>query len=237
MPYFLIYGTTTCSPQCPDGQYSNTTSKTCLLCSQSCLTCTSLSTQCTSCGLSVGAQHLFLYSNKCLLNCPDAYWGNISDNKCYTCSAGCAICTYIGLDYCSVCKNDSTTQYYKFISSNTCGTGCPDGSFISSNQPNKCMACSKQCITCSVVADNCTNTNCSLNYFYLNGSCLSQCPDNYYANLTTRLCTQCTDGCQSCFSSGHNSCTKCKALINTTNYFLQTAATTCAATCLPGEYQ
>ena len=201
------------------------------------MTCVSSSTQCTSCGFSIGAQDLFLYSSKCLLNCPDGYWGNITDHTCYTCSPGCAICTNIGLTYCSVCNNVSGTPYYKYINSNTCGTTCPDGSFISASQPNKCMACSKQCITCSVVADNCTNTNCSLNYFYHNGACLSQCPDNYYADLSTRLCSQCTEGCQSCFASGLSSCTKCKALSNATNYFLQTTGNTCGPTCSPGEYQ
>ena len=207
-----------------------------MLCSQSCLTCKPSSIQCTSCGFSVGAQDLFLYSSKCLLNCPDGYWGNVTDHTCYTCSGGCALCTNIGLTSCSACKNDSSIPYYKYIDVNTCGTGCPDGSFISTSEPNRCMPCSKLCISCSVLADNCTNTNCSLNYFYLSGDCRVQCPDNYFGNPSTRLCSQCSDGCQSCFSSGLTSCTKCKALANSSNYFLQTSGTICGPSCPPGDY-
>ena len=235
MQNYLIYGATTCASQCLDGQYPNSTTKICLLCSLSCLTCTS-STQCTSCG-SVGGQDLFLYSSKCLLSCPNGIWGNVSDHKCYSCSSGCSLCTNIGLNYCSACKNDSSTQYYKHIGVNTCGTTCSDGSFISASVPNICQACSKQCITCSILADNCTNTNCSINYFYLNGSCLSQCSDNYFADRSTRLCTGCTDGCQSCFAIGLASCTKCKPLSNGVDYFLQTTGTTCGPNCLLGEYK
>lgn len=92
-------------------------------------------------------------------------------------------------------------------------------------------------MTCSVTAENCTSSNCSANYFYLNNSCLTTCPDNYYADVTQRQCIKCTAGCQSCFSSGLNSCTKCSPLANGTSYFLQINQTTCGPLCNPEEYQ
>ena len=226
-----MYGSTTCTTLCPNGQYANSTSKQCLLCIQSCLTCTAQPSNCLTCGSSVGGQNLFLSSSKCVLICPNGQWGNTTDHKCYACSGGCASCTNFGLKYCSACNNVSSLIYYKTIGASICAQTCPDGSFIVASIPNFCQPCAKQCITCSIAADNCTNNNCSINFYYLNGSCLYQCPDNYFPDLSTRLCSQCTDGCQSCFASGLNSCIKCKALTNTTNYFLQTNGPTCGPNC------
>lgn len=85
-------------------------------------------------------------------------------------------------------------------------------------------------------SDTCTNANCSKNYFYLNNSCLAQCPDNYYPDTALRQCIQCTPGCQTCFGSGLNSCTKCSN-VTTTQYYLQIGLSTCGTSCNLAEFK
>ena len=53
--HFLLYGTTECSATCPDGFYSNTTSKKCHLCDSTCATCDTNPDNCTSCLMTAGA--------------------------------------------------------------------------------------------------------------------------------------------------------------------------------------
>lgn len=237
VPYFLEYGTTKCSASCPSNQYKNTTSFQCLLCSPSCLTCQTTSTNCLTCGLSTTGVALFFYNNKCLAICPTSYWGNPSTSNCDACTTGCLQCTNSGLNSCTQCSNDSSTIYYLHIGATTCGTSCPNGQFISSTIPNYCQPCSSICVTCSVSAENCTSSSCALNFYFLNNSCLANCPDNYFNNLAVRQCTQCDPGCQSCYASGLTACTKCQALANGTKYYLQIGVNTCAATCSQGQFQ
>ena len=163
------------------------------------------------------------------------FWANIATHNCDSCHASCLSCTSSGQNSCQSCGNVTGTIYYKYIGADTCNTSCPDGQFISASIPNFCQPCSPICITCVNSSEVCTNLNCSQNYFYLNNSCLSTCPDNYYPDLSLRQCIQCAAGCQSCFGPGLTSCTKC-GLASTTQYYLQIGISTCAAGCNPGEY-
>ena len=199
------------------------------------MTCTGTASNCLSCGFSQYGFDLFLHGSQCLLTCPTGYWANKTGHSCDACSLGCASCSYLGLTFCSVCKNDTTVIYYKDLDTATCGTTCPDGQFISAAVPNICQRCSPTCLTCSVAAENCTNLNCSINYYYLNNSCLSACPNQYYADSTLRQCLICTSGCALCFGTGLTSCTKCNAP-GGVQYYKQIGITTCATGCNPGEY-
>jgi proprotein convertase subtilisin/kexin type 5 len=151
--YYLIYGTTYCSQTCPDGQYANATSFSCLLCASSCKTCTTSSTNCVTCGFSQLGTDLFFYSNQCLLTCPYGYFPNVGTHTCDQCTDGCAACYSSGLTSCTVCKTTAASIiHYKFIGADTCGTVCPDGQFISAAIPHVCQKCSSVCVTCSSYA-------------------------------------------------------------------------------------
>lgn len=237
--YFLISGTSTCNISCPNGQYSNDTDYTCRLCQVSCVTCVNSSSTCLSCGFSEFGYNLYLANNSCVASCPVGYWGNATLFTCDKCSPGCTACT--SLSDCSVCGNvtiNSTAAdvYYKDIYSSVCNLTCPDGQFISSTKQNVCVLCSSQCVTCFGIASNCTSSTCLANYFFLNGSCLSVCPDNYYPNSTVWQCQQCSSGCQSCFGSGLTQCTKCNLFNSTTQYYLEIGGNTCGPTCNLGEF-
>jgi proprotein convertase subtilisin/kexin type 5 len=228
--YYLIYGTDICSQTCPDGQYANSTSFLCLLCSGSCKTCSATPTYCLTCGLSPYGYAVYLYSNQCLMNCPNSFWGNPSTNNCDACTPGCVTCFGSGLSACTVCGSDASSNvYYKHIGNTVCGTTCPNGQFTSASIPNLCQPCSSVCVTCQGTAENCTSSTCAENYYFLTNECLVSCPNNYYADRSLRQCIGCTTGCTTCFGTGTTSCTVCSS-----TYFLQIGLTTCAQTCNAG---
>ena len=82
VPYFLEYNTNICSTACINGQYKNTTSHKCLLCSPVCVTCSGSATNCLTCGMSAFSANLYFYSNQCLITCPTTFWGNPSTHIC-----------------------------------------------------------------------------------------------------------------------------------------------------------
>ena len=88
-----------------------------------------------------------------------------------------------------------------------------------------------------MLADNCTNANCSVNFFYLNNSCLSACPStHYHPNSALRQCIACATGCLRCFGPSAGECTECDLVSGTTQYYLQLGNTTCLTACNPGEF-
>lgn len=176
---------------------------------------------------------MYFYNNTCLQNCPVGYWGNYSTYNCDACPTGCASCFGPAISQCTICSNDSSTIYYKYIGSTICNTTCPDGQYISSLVTNLCLACNSICITCYGTAQNCTSMTCQQNYFFLNNTCLSVCPNNYYADSALWQCTQCTGGCQTCYGSGLSACTKCN-IYNGSQFYLQIGLDKCNATCNSG---
>ena len=170
------------------------------------------------------------------MNCPNGKWGNSTDYVCYVCTGGCLTCTDTGLDKCTVCGNVGNDTYYKHRDKNTCGTSCPGGQFISADVANICQACSPVCVTCELIAENCTSATCAHNLFFLNFSCLSPCPDNYFPNSSVRQCIQCQEGCQTCYGSGLEKCTKCNS-VNGTLYYLQIGIDKCSLNCNVGEFK
>lgn len=240
--FYLIYSSSTCSQTCPNGQYSNATSYKCLLCDVNCLTCTGTSTSCVTCGFSSIGADLFLYGTSCLLTCPVGFFANKATSTCDACDPGCSVCTGATLNDCSKCRtvnNSGTlTPYYKEVTNTICGTTCPTGQFISSSINNTCAVCDPGCIACSISSANCTINACSTGFFYfaLNSSCISTCPNNYYANSTTGICTQCTAGCQLCSGGGLTACTQCQITAANVSYYKIIDINTCTTVCPPGQY-
>jgi proprotein convertase subtilisin/kexin type 5 len=102
--FFLVQQTTICSTLCPDGQYGNKTTHTCMFCNINCKTCENTSTTCMSCGFSSIGANLYLLANQCLLACPDTYFSDETTNKCVTCHLGCALCFGPAITQCTKCK-------------------------------------------------------------------------------------------------------------------------------------
>lgn len=176
-------------------------------------------------------------NSTCLIKCPQGYWANATAYECQQCPTGCSACFGSTLQQCTVCSNVSGTLYYLGVGTTTCNTSCPDGQYISSLVPFVCLSCSPACLTCQDTADNCTSDTCAINYFYLNNSCLANCPDNYYYHDSTlRQCQQCSEGCLKCFGAGLDHCSQCYTLANGTEYFLQADTFTCTLLCDSDQY-
>lgn len=218
--YYLEYGEFNCLTTCLAGQYANSTSFKCLLCSANCATCSSSSTNCSTCGFSSVGMNLYLSNNKCVASCPQGQWGNSSDYKCTNCADECLACFGPSISNCTLCGNASTKTYYKHIGDTVCNTTCPDGQFISGSIPNFCQPCSSICVTCEATAENCTSSTCAANFFFLSNECLSECPNGYYADRSARQCLECDTACTRCFDSGDASCTACSS-----GYYLQMGST------------
>ena len=78
---------------------------------------------------------------------------------------------------------------------------CPATQYLLPAPSTGCATCMNNCLSC-VSAINC-NECISGYYLYKPGSgvtdqCLVNCPDGYYANTTTRLCTKCLANCTTC---------------------------------------
>ena len=114
---------------------------------------------------------------------------------------------------CQTCRDNGTVSYYLYIGSSVCNTTCPTGQFIKDGFDNICVACSSECITCSVTSTNCTESFlCTLGYYFFRAtnSCKTICDGGYYSNDTTGYCEECVEGCALCTAGNLLSCSKCQ---------------------------
>ncbi len=79
------------------------------------------------------------------------------------------------------------TTTLPFYYGSSCLASCIDGTYLMSDLVT-CNNCSLVCATCSLTASNCTRC---VGAFLYNYNCVSQCPNNFYANsnLTCEPCT------------------------------------------------
>lgn len=124
-----------------------------------------------------------MYNNRCYSTCPDGSYPIATSGTCGPCPSNCTTCN--SLTQCTNCQ-----QYYVLVAEQC-------------TQPN-CDHC-----------DNCTNNycfNCTTPYLQLNGTCLTQCPvDYYFANETN--CVDCLMNCLICPNASY-----CEICIDGYNY-------------------
>lgn len=124
----------------------------------------------------------YLYNNTCLSTCPDGYYGNI--NRCDRCINPCRTCR--NMTYCLTCISN-------FLNSTTglCvgQSQCADGFYADMNSL-QCQPCVSPCLRCTVRADLCSK--CTSPLLLHLGTCVSTCPDYYYASVTVGRCLSCS---------------------------------------------
>ena len=113
----------------------------------------------------------------CVGICPDPYYPNITDHRCYKCPDPCANCTYT--ENCLVCN----LGYYLY--SGACLESCPTFPVITFANPNRICGTAQQC-TQGFYALNSTKT------------CVSTCPSGFYVNVAGQTCDPCMRGCTNC---------------------------------------
>ena len=118
----------------------------------------------------------------CVAVCPDPYYENITDHRCYKCPDECASCNYPQM--CLTCNNNY------FLYAGACVQTCPTFPVITYANPNR------QCGT---------SYECTPGYFALNAtkSCVNVCPEGYYKNNLEQTCDPCQRGCNTCTNSSY----------------------------------
>ncbi len=163
--------------------------------------------------------------NTCYSSCPASYYNNNNGgsgpNVCTSCTTACTLCLDGTATNCQACSTNYT------LSGTTCSTSCLSG-YGPSPTLGLCLLCTYPCLTCNLIASNCTTCDNSLGtlYLYYSGSslytCVSTCPNPTFLDLSTSplSCSLCNTACNSCNNNANN-CTACitgYALLNNTCY-------------------
>lgn len=202
-----------CVENCPIGYVSVTSivGKICEECGDHCDKCYSTNTSsCEEC--EVGA---FLINGICVPICPSGNLSDIDSKKCLPCTVEkCDKCNPV--DICLSCKDG------EFLLDNTCLDKCPKGTRAIGLKCEKCNV--EFCSDCVASLDTCEK--CDDDKFKLSDtSCVKDCPEQYYTDLTSKTCQLCPTSCQTCTDT--HTCQSCK-----NGYFLY--ENDCIETCPDG---
>ena len=90
----LANGTSTCKPDCDEGQWYDAEAKECVDCMDGCASCNNATTclQCSEDLFYLGASADKNETDSCLRSCPAGYFDN-DDGECEKCTAGCDVCS------------------------------------------------------------------------------------------------------------------------------------------------
>ncbi|ELP93825.1 protein serine/threonine kinase, putative [Entamoeba invadens IP1] len=210
--------------------------KTCTKCPDYCIQCTSLS-KCLICQpkyfLLNGTCELLTsgvgVSNRNVVSCPSGY---ISVNN------SCLSCESLSYTNCSMCEKGKCTkcsQDKMYIADQTLCSGNFCSEFVDAEACSKCYECFSLNIQhkCVLKIAHCVTYNmtycmeCEENYTLFQNKCYTadnkclqktsercfRCIMGYYPDVTSKLCTSCSENCSSCLNS--TTCLICKD-----NYYL-----------------
>lgn len=176
-------------------------------CQPPCSTCAIFATYCLTCASG------YLYNNTCVPNCGDMLYISADNTQCLLCADLTIHCKHCQSPLiCLICD----PGYILFESQ--CLTSAPPG-YV--NISGIATICDNQCVTCSILTDNCTI--CRFDYYY-NSLCVTTCPTSHYKYNHT--CVRCVSPCNTCLDL--NLCLSC---IGTTNTFYIASNNTCSLTC------
>ncbi len=179
-----------------------------LACTLPCKSCNSATpTVCTACYSSTSiTTRVFLADNNCFEACPNTTIA--AGNACTACTSPCATCTG-SLTNCTSCPAGQFLNLVTNPNAGTCGTTCPSGSWPNAAlDPDRCVACSAPCSTCSS-ATACLS--CATG-FLLGTTCVTACPTTglYIQDSVNMVCTPCSTTCKKCTNTV-TECTECNS--------------------------
>lgn len=141
----------------------------------------------------------------CLSSCLSSYYEN--NSVCQACSLICLTCS--NFTACLTCNTSSSLNiYYPDNLACISASSCLSGYYIDSTfGALTCTKCVSPCLSCTN-STYCLTCFSGLNY---KGSCKSNCPTGYYADIsnpTDSKCSACSSVCFSCMGNATN-CTSC----------------------------
>ncbi|XP_072051183.1 proprotein convertase subtilisin/kexin type 6-like [Amphiura filiformis] len=137
-------------------------------------------------------------------------------------------------DDCFKCKHfrDRITQ--------NCVKYCPDGQYPPTYMHERCKTCNKECKTC-VGPEPWDCTSCSDDLFLLDGECLEECDNGFFADKGDNVCHRCDDlceeckdvpdNCQSCVAGAVLDGNECKLSCPSNYYLKDSQCLSCHTTC------
>lgn len=221
-PYISFLLGSTCLTNCGSLYISDTNSGSgpniCISCASPCLTCSLLTTDCTTC-ITTPTKY-YLYNNVCYNPCPAETYSDNGTQSCLLCLNLCSVCSVTSTN-CSAC--DTAGPYISYLLGSTCVTNCGNNYISNTNNgagPNVCIICISPCLTCSLIATNCTSCIIapSIHYLY-NHVCYDPCPAETYSDISNQLCYPCLNLCSICSISSLN-CSACDTIGPYTSYLL-----------------
>ena len=132
--------------------------------------------------------------------CFYGYYSPGNDLTCQPCHYSCEVCSGPNINnclYCDTIAHRVLTNLSRCVCANT---------FYNDGINELCQACNSLCYTCfgalATQCYRCVNPN-----FYMpsQNNCYTTCPDYYFGNITTRLCSICSVHCLHC--TDQNTCT------------------------------
>lgn len=207
-----------CEWVCPNGYFLNRTTQTCLTCAANCKTCYgSTLGYCLSCNTGY-----YLQGGLCLSTCPSRTY-KTADGFCVNCPAGCLTCNLAG--ECFTCDSGLTLYNLQCLSS------CVFTSGLNTYLNNSvCVTCD-----CAVCINSTRCVKCASNKPFLypaNSSCVTTCPDRFYADNNTMICQACPSLCQVCTSQLN--CNRC--MVSTLGYYIFLYKGICHSLCPNGTF-
>lgn len=187
-----------CVGTCPSNYYANKYNSACMKCSSVCQQCFGESTICTGCISSAVAPQYF-YNNTCYSTCPPATF--TSGFNCSLCdsASNCATCSLTA----SNCTSCSGGLFLSQPGWGTCLLSCPlSGTYSVTDLVNyECVnTCNQNLVLIAQGGINtCQNCPNSTFKFISLSSCMSSCPNFYYANNVTWICSGCDSSCLTCY--------------------------------------
>ena len=223
--YLQPLAPTTCINSCPSGYTTDISINQCTPCDLNCKECSQSVSNCTSCD-----SGKYLYQNECVTICPDGYYENSTTNICEKCDQSCSICRGASQDQCTECSYG----YFSVPDQSTCVKSCPSGYWLNVS----ILTCSPCCKGCSKCKDSDCNSciACQPSYFLqqlppLSAICMESCPNGYWPDFSSNICSPCHPACSSCTGPKGTDCASCSL-----GYFLQPNSSTCLTSCPPGYY-
>lgn len=183
-----------CKSDCKTGEFWTGTE--CKQCEASCQECSGPNnTDCISCK---ELKFLDTFSNHCIAECPDGFYGDLTTTHCKACPMGCKQCSG---NKCTACLPEL------LLIGESCLPHCPSGTYLT--KAKTCKPCDNSCLECASSPSHCVK--CHSNDV-LNGSqCSSVCPSGTFLDKDSKKCLPCDPQCAECSGPSPSQCTKCNS--------------------------
>uniref|UniRef100_H3C0R6 SPC3 n=1 Tax=Tetraodon nigroviridis TaxID=99883 RepID=H3C0R6_TETNG len=189
-----------CYKNCPAKTYSVEEDMTCAPCAENCVSCDEH--ECYWC-----ETDLFLSEGSCVSVCPDGFYGDEDTNDCEECHADCARCDGPQDGDCLSCEDGKRLEEGGCVAERGV---CP-GKSLDTSDDGGCEDCHPSCESCTGGAkDQCIK--CKKGRFLTTqGTCVSECPEGFFASGVSGACEACPPGCSRCVDA--HSCVGCQSTL------------------------